>query len=566
MKRLFLFFCLLLPGYLLAQNLESIGWQPLVTLSGGVSLNQIGYASTGIENRRDPYNYFLAGSLNLDIYGMSLPFNFTYSNQESSFHQPFNQFSIHPTYKWITGHFGFTSMSFSPYTLNGHIFEGVGLDVRRGEKWEIGIMYGRFQRAVQPDSTSSEEIVPAFRRIGYGINLKYGDQLNFVKFSLFRSLDDLNSLRYVPQDEGILPEENLVGSVGFSKQLFGKFVIKGEYASSAISRDIRADEQSTNQEGIGNLTTLFTPRTSSSIYSAFNGQLDYISKKYIVGLRYEHVGAGYETHGAYYFNNDFDNLTVRSSFPFLRGKANANVNLGVQSNDLENTKVSGTKRWVGSLNLAYQPIQQFNINLGYSNFTTFTNINRDYLDLSYLTPYDRLDTLNYAQVSQNANLQLNYNFSPSADVSRSIMAGLTYMESHDMQGEITQPTSSDFYTFNGGYRHALTSLGLSMSLMMNLQYNITETYNTSVIGPSFMLSKLFFERKLRSSFSMAYNRVNTPETATGQTINFRLMGNYRLLEKHSFNLSLIAVNRRGGQSEVMSSSEFTATLGYNYRF
>lgn len=566
MKRVCLFFYLLLPQFLLAQNLETVGRQPPVTLSGGVSVNQIAYASSGIEGRRDPYNYFVSGSLNLNMYGLSLPFGFTYSNQESSFRQPFNQFSIHPTYKWITGHFGFTSMSFSPYTLNGHIFEGGGLDVRPGAKWQIGAMYGRLQRAVQPDSTASEQIIPAFERIGYGVNIKYGDQQNFIMVNLFKSIDDPNSLNYVPQDEGVLPEENLVGSIGFSKQLPGNFVVKGEYASSAISRDIRAEEYADSREGVGYLAGFFTPRTSSAFYTAFNGQFEYVSKIYTLGLRYERVGAGYETHGAYYFNNDFDNLTLRSAFPFLRGKANAQLNMGVQSNDLENTKISGTKRWVGSLNVSYQPRQQFNLSLGYSNFTTFTNINRDYLDLSYLTPYDRLDTLNYVQVSQNANLQMNYNFTPTGDVNRSLIATITYLESHDVQSGISQPSSSDFYTFNGGYRHALNSLGLSLSLMMNLQYNTTSTYNTSLIGPSFMISKLLLERKLRSSVSLAYNTVRTRETLAGQTLNVRFLGNYRFLDKHNVNLSLIAVNRSGGQSEVLSSAEFTGMLGYNYSF
>ena len=566
MRRLFLFFSLLLPQALLAQNLESVGQGSPVTITGGLSVNQIVYAARGIENRRDPYNYFLSGGINLDIYGLSLPFSFTYSNQESSFRQPFNQFSVNPTYKWVTGHFGFTSMSFSPYTLSGHIFEGAGLDIRPSDKWEIGVMYGRLQRAVQPDTTASEEVIPAFKRIGYGLNLKYGSQLDFVKITFFKSIDDLNSLPDNPSENGVLPEENLVASLGFSKQFLGKFVIKGEYAASALSRDIRADQSSANGEPLGQVGGLFTSRISSSYYAAYNGQLDYRARTYSLGVRYERVGAGYVTHGAYYFNNDFDNFTLRSSFLFLRGKANASVNAGVQSSDLNKAKISTTKRWVGSFNLAYQPTQQVNLNLGYSNFTTFTNINRNYLDVNYLTPYDRLDTLNYEQVAQNASLQFNYNFVPYGKVNRSIMATFTYMESHDIQGGLVQPSSSDFYTFNGGYQQVMTSIGLSLSLLFNLQYNVTENYNTSVVGPAIMVSKLFLERKLRSSFSVAYNHVNTQVANAVSTVNFRAMGNYRFLEKHSLNLSLIAVNRSGGNTEETSSTEFTGMLGYRFNF
>ena len=89
-----------------AQNLESINKKDLVNASGSVSLNQIYYNAHGIENRRDPYNYFLSANLSLEVAGIALPFSFMLSNQNSSFQQPFNQFSINPTYKSITAHLG----------------------------------------------------------------------------------------------------------------------------------------------------------------------------------------------------------------------------------------------------------------------------------------------------------------------------------------------------------------------------------------------------------------------------------------------------------------------------
>ena len=115
-----------LIGRLSAQNLDQVGQAKPLQLSGGFSANQIFYATHGSEARRDPYTYFLSGDLNLSLYGWSAPVSFTYSNQQASFQQPFNRYSIHPTYKWVTLHGGYTAMSFSPYTLNGHTFLGVG--------------------------------------------------------------------------------------------------------------------------------------------------------------------------------------------------------------------------------------------------------------------------------------------------------------------------------------------------------------------------------------------------------------------------------------------------------
>src|SRR5687767_7414087 len=113
-----------------AQDLDAIGSDEPLHFSGGLSLNQIGYTVSGIKARRDPYNYFLSGSLVTEVYGMSIPLSFMLSNQNNSFQQPFNQFGLTPTYKAFTGHLGYASMTFSPYTLNGHIFMGVGMDYK----------------------------------------------------------------------------------------------------------------------------------------------------------------------------------------------------------------------------------------------------------------------------------------------------------------------------------------------------------------------------------------------------------------------------------------------------
>src|SRR5690349_18511951 len=97
------------PLFLKGQNLESIGKEKPLSINGGVSLNQVFYGASGIESRRDPYSYFASGNINFSLYGWSVPVSFSFSNQNSSFQQPFNQYSIHPTYKCVTGHLGYNS-------------------------------------------------------------------------------------------------------------------------------------------------------------------------------------------------------------------------------------------------------------------------------------------------------------------------------------------------------------------------------------------------------------------------------------------------------------------------
>jgi hypothetical protein len=113
---------------LTSQSLDKLKGQKPVTVGGFVStnqvLNQIPTDSTSIFN----YNSYYTGSLNFNIYGVSVPFTFIYTNQQGNFSHPFNQYGLHPSYKWIRSHIGYASMSLSPYTMSGHLFWGQELN------------------------------------------------------------------------------------------------------------------------------------------------------------------------------------------------------------------------------------------------------------------------------------------------------------------------------------------------------------------------------------------------------------------------------------------------------
>src|SRR5690606_16226055 len=112
---------------------------------------------------------------------------------------------------------------------------------------------------------------------------------------------------------------------------------------------------------------------------------------------YERIDPQYRTLGAYYFNNDLENITVNGATAILQGKLNLAANAGTQRDNLDNTKVSTMRRVVGSFNAGYAPSQKVNLNASYSTFQTYTNIRSQFLDINQLTPYDNLDTLNFTQ-------------------------------------------------------------------------------------------------------------------------------------------------------------------------
>lgn len=87
----------LLPTLSLAQVVDPAA-DP-VRLTGALGGTLSGYQMSGIAARQQPLGYSLSGSLNLSLYGWSLPFSVAISRQGSTFSQPFTRFGVSPEYK-----------------------------------------------------------------------------------------------------------------------------------------------------------------------------------------------------------------------------------------------------------------------------------------------------------------------------------------------------------------------------------------------------------------------------------------------------------------------------------
>jgi hypothetical protein len=549
-----------------AQNLDAIGKEKPFSVTGGVSLNQILYGVTGIESRRDPYTYYASGNLNFSLYGWSCPLSFSVSNQNTSFQQPFNQYSLHPTYKWVTGHVGYTSMSFSPYTVSGHIFLGGGVDLAPEGKFKFSALYGRFLKAVEPDTVNENAPTPAFERMGYGFKASYGSGLDFVDIITFHAEDDIYSISYVPEDLGILPEENLVMSVSAGKSVFKKFQLKAELAASALSRDTRTAEDDQDHP-MAKAKFLYTPRLSSSYYKAFKTSFSYQEEGYALGVTYERIDPQYRTLGAYFFNNDLESITANAAASMVQGKVNVAVNAGTQRDNLDNSKVSTMRRLVGSLNIGYAPSQKVNLGASYSNFQTYTNIRSQFVDVNSLTPYDNLDTLNFTQISQNATLTAMYMFGRNENRKQSINCNLTFQDAADKQGEEYQNSGVQFYNVNAAYALNLVPRNMMVSISFNGTLNEAVGVSSKTLGPTAAISKSFFEKKLRTTLSSSYNNTYTGSERVSTIINGRLNGTLTLQKKHNVNLGFVVVNRQANrEGAAQAFTEYTGTLGYSYSF
>ncbi|GAA0892627.1 hypothetical protein GCM10009122_23060 [Fulvivirga kasyanovii] len=600
MIRFYLFISVfLLPLIAQTQNLDNLKEQEPVKVSGSVNASGVFYNASGIENRRDPFNWFTTGNLNLDIYGWSIPFNFSFSNQNRSFSQPFNRYGITPQYKWVKAYLGYNSMNFSKYTLAGHVFLGAGVELTPG-KWQFSAMYGELNKAVPEDTLAVTSNLPAFKRMGYGMKAGYHDQAHSLEVIIFKAEDEVGSIPYVPVQNEVLPKENLVISFLGRKQLFKRVSLNMEYATSALTHDIRSEEVDA-----GNTlaqTPLFTARASSQFNNAFNTSIAYNGNTYVLQLNYERIDPGFNTLGAYFFNDDLENLTVSGSVRALKNKLTLGANVGTQKNNLEETEVSSTERVIASFNANYIPDQHWNINATYSNFTTFTNV-RPRFDPFF---QNDLDTLNFYQVNKNGSMSLGYSFG-SRENKQSVLFTGSYQESSDENDEINETNTSYFYNGNLAYRYMVSASGLSISSGVSMYRSELSMAESTTIGPNISVTKSMWKKALRSTLATSYNMQEysdnpsskvltvrlglnlTPEklrkkeeeikeenrehsTTTGETLPENVaqkgLADEAVKKKwsgsHRLGLNLIYLNKTG--EAATNFSEITATLTYSYSF
>jgi hypothetical protein len=515
----------------LAQNLEKIGKEDMVTVSGAMSLNTIAYFSDGQSFAgRDPLTWYAAGSLTVNFLEVSLPFTYSYSNRRGRFSQPFNMAALHPKYKWVQAHGGVTSMSFSPYSLAGHVFAGGGLDLTPG-KWKISLMGGRLNKAIQYDPVVNNVNEVTYRRIGYGVKVGYESGGHSLHVIGFKAKDDPTSLTMIPNNTDVKPQDNAVFSVIGKTTLVKNLTLNGEYALSGLTQNLENTEDFVNTAQSASLFgNLLVNNGTTDFYSAYNAALAYKFKKMNLAIKFEHIDPNYKTLGGYYFNNDLENYTLAPSFTLFKSKVNLGLNAGFQRNNLNGDKSATTKRWIGSINTSVNLKAGLSINGSYSNFSTFTK-NRPTTDPFY---FDGADTLNFYQVSQNASAGFVYAFGKNdAEVGKSVQGMYNFMESMNVNGALSSAgafganvdeVGVPIYVHGINAAYAMQFKTSKTNLSMAFNANQTEAVGTTSLfyGPSVNVSKPLLGEKVKFGVGSTYNRNMKDAVLSNHILNHRL--------------------------------------------
>jgi hypothetical protein len=535
-------------------------------ISGGVNASTIFYAGN-FNSGRDPFSYYLNGNVNLSLYGINMPLSFSFTNSGFSYQYTFprspNRLSLHPRYKWITGHIGDAAMNFSPYTLNGLLFTGAGVELSPKGRWKYSAMYGRLQKAIEyrPDSVNE---VTAYKRMGYGAKVSYEHGSYKAAVSIFQAKDHLNSLQLKPDSLHIYPQQNTALSMEVALPLMKNLVFSTEYGISLLTKDIRAPKY-TDSIQVNWLIKAAGGRLSTNKYKAIKSGLNYVIGSSMIGMGYERIDPSYQTLGAYYFNNDLENITANFAQSLFKGKVNLSGNAGIQKDDVDKKKAGRSVRNVMAFNLNYNASQRLMTMLSYSNFQTFTNIKPQFQYINQLTPYDNLDTLNFRQLSQNANMNVNYIIGKNKEKPQNLNVNISFQDSYDMQdGVIAKGNASQFYNFAGSYNRSNLPKAMNLTGAFNLTYNTIGTNELITLGPTLAASKMFGNKKLRTGASISYNQTLSQSNMQCQVMILRINAGYVYKKKHNISCNTVAMRRSTLVNK--SAQDITATLNYNYSF
>jgi len=552
---LFIVFTLFRTNAVKSQDLSDIKNVKPVTLTGSLGTNMVFYNANGIKGRQDPFAYGFNANATLSLYGISMPFSFTWYNHNSNYSQPFNQFGISPKYKWITMHVGYRNLTFSEFTLNGHTFLGVGVEMNPG-KFRFGALYGKFNSNSEYDPYKADSL-PNFSRKGWAVKAGYGDEKKFVDFSMLRIGDDPTNFKPPKSSDSPLPEQNmaygLTSKVSITKSLI--FNIDGSLSFYTTNR--KAPWLTSNDDALLSFADHFmTINQTSKKYTALKSGLTYkFTDKISTGIEYRRIDPGYQSMGAYFFNNDVENITINQTASFFKNKLTARGSLGLQHDNLDKAKKATSKRTIGSLAGTYTINQNYAIDVNYSNFTTNQKAGKIAV----------IDSMKLFQV--NHSLSIMPRFMKATDKkSHVVMLNYNFMKLDDKNKKTQSQTQTNTTIVSLTYMLTLLQQKLSLTLSLNHIGLKNNFYTNTMNGFTAGISKVLAKDKLSVNWINTYmlNKINSDN---GTILNSMLSANFRIAQKHTLNLNANYIkNSFANNSATPSYNEIRGDFSYVFTF
>lgn len=552
------------PALAGAQDLQQVNLKKPVTLSGNLSFSMESYSVNGIPPRRQPFTWTLSGAPTLTVLGVSMPFQLLLGNFENRFYQPFNQYGISPRYKWLTLHAGYRNINFQPYTLAGYRMLGGGVEINTAYKADgprtglrFGFMYGRLNRSTALDSAQfanplAFRPLPSYTRMAYAVKLGVGSDQGYFDVSYLHGWDVEESLRAGLRDS-IAPQRNTAFGFSWKKDLYRKdqrrLFWKTDVGISAYTLDTRQPIQVVNSDvGIVRdaARNWIDARISTQYLSAGETSLNYVGRGGGMGIAYKRVDPEYRSMGAYFFQNDIEQVTVTPSLRLDSGRVSLNTSFGMQRDNLFRQRLVTSERLIGNVSLNWNPSQRFGLNATWSNFGVTQNPTR-------VSPDAEL----FKQVSNSWTVVPYINRISERSVRTVQLVGV-YQRLNSPVASIN--AAADQHTLVGAFVHSYTWVRKAITTTATLNYNNTVLPQGDVgsLGAGAGLAFPVLKRKVQMGFNGTYSSNHFNGEANGYTLS--MLGDIGVMVHKKGRLALQVIHMRNQAADETVFRSFDETI------
>ncbi len=416
---------------------------------------------------------------------------------------PRNNIQINPRYKWVQAWLGTQTPSFSALTTGDIPIFGAGLEINPG-KFILSAHYGTSQIGINANPT--EQVAGAYRqqilasRIGYGKK----DGTHFI-LNLVRLSDDIHSVEQRPM--GIRPKEGLVISPILQIRLSPSLTLTTETAGSAYTRDLLGPDLFLENDYTPIAEHVLDVNGSTNTDFSNISSLDWKSESFGLGVEVRYIGPGFEPVGFRAMERDIIDYNVKTNVKLFSNKVMMNGSTGIRTNNLQNTTVESTQRFIANVNLFAQVSESFSFNSNYSNFGFRNNVLFDTLKVEMIQN----------MVAVNPTLQLRGNAA-----NHIIGLGSTFQnfdEFNVFTGNYNQTRS---VSFTGNYNIVFTNMPLNLGLMGMYLENTSPATTLNLYNIRLMARYRFFDKKITPRIVMSYTGVQRNEHSTDQRLQLQL--------------------------------------------
>jgi hypothetical protein len=552
-----LFFGLLKLSYSQTIEIEKLSRTKPLKVSGGLNASTL--FTQGMPETNSPLNYFLSGYLNFTAFrAVNIPVMINYSDRKVNLSQgySFNQISIHPTYKWATAHIGTTNMTFSPYTLNGHQFTGAGLELSP-KNWRIQVMNGRLLKGQFQDTLNTG---PTFKRMGFGYRIEYNPGKFLIGTTLFQAKDQAGS---VPQEyrafnnQVLNPQQNTVVGLHFGATIWSSIQLSGEYSNSLLTKDSSALYESVRFNSLAGFFTKGNPTSQSNHALKLKANYNIKSSGTLVGIGYERIDPNYKTLGGYYFVDDLINYTFSINQNFSEGKYIISSNVGIQKDDIKQTKINKQNRFVGSLNVQANVSKKLNMGFMFSNFQSYRFLNDTYSRLERV-PGQIVDTLNFSLVSTTLGYNVYNYFTRTEDKEFSMSFNTNYVSSYNLHG-YAERVKSNIINSNVSWIWGYPASSFKVQVSLSHFFNGITGSKLQGIGPNLGLQKTIAKKLMLSMNTAAMQVEDKQQEQKYISLNTQMNSGWAINTSHKLNLTI-------GHVKNQQNNFLNGNLAYNYTF